>query len=91
MFRRIMHRKVDMKLSKAAKSLAVISVLGLAGLSSVGCARPGEFGYTPAYTTKERGEQIARNWDYEGKQSQDDIDSMLLLRPASKLTIWSVR
>ena len=53
--------------------------------------RPGEFGYTPAYTSKERGEQIARNWDLEGKQSQDDLDSIFLLRPASKLTIWSVR
>jgi hypothetical protein len=80
-----------MKFSQAAKSLALIGVFVLGGLSSVGCARPGEFGYTPAYTTKERGEQIARNWDLEGKQSQDDIDDYLLLRPASKMSIWSVR
>jgi hypothetical protein len=80
-----------MKFSQAAKSLTLIGVFVLSGLSSVGCARPGEFGYTPAYTTKERGEQIARNWDLEGKQSQDDIDDYLLLRPASKMSIWSVR
>jgi len=60
-------------------------------LAAGGCARPWEIGYTPAYTTGERYNQIARNWDYEGKQMQDDIDSLLLLRPASRLTIWNVR
>jgi hypothetical protein len=80
-----------MKFSQAAKSLVAVSVLALAGVSQVGCARPGEFGYTPAYTTKERGEQIARNWDIEGKQAMDDLDAILLLRPASKMSIWSVR
>jgi hypothetical protein len=67
-------------------------LLGLAcvGMTS-GCARPGEFGYTPAYTTKERFDMIARNWDYEGKQLMDDMDSLLLLRPASHLTMWNVR
>ena len=56
-----------------------------------GCARPGEFGWTPAYTTRERGQIIARNWDFEGKQTQDDIDHALLLRPSSRLTIWNIR
>jgi hypothetical protein len=79
-----------MRFSKAAKSLTIVTLVAT-GLLTVGCARPGEFGYTPAYTSKERGEQIARNWDLEGKQSQDDIDSIFLLRPSSKLTIWSVR
>jgi len=72
------------------KSLAIIGLAALS-LGVVGCARPGEFGYTPAYTATERGQQIARNWDYEGKQSQDDIDNIFLLRPASRLTIWTVR
>ena len=40
---------------------------------------------------KERQQLILRNWDYEGKQKDDDIDSALLLRPASHLTIWNVR
>jgi hypothetical protein len=56
-----------------------------------GCARPFEIGWTPAYTARERGDMIARNWDYEGKQMMDDIDYVLLLRPASHLTIWNVR
>jgi len=57
----------------------------------VGCARPGEIGWTPAYTTGERASQIARNWDMEGKMMQDDIDHALLLRPMSGLTDWHVR
>ena len=72
--------------------LALLSLLlAVSALLSIGCARPFEIGYTPAYTTQERGEQIARNWDLEGKQMQDDIDHALLLRPAGNLTIWNVR
>jgi hypothetical protein len=56
-----------------------------------GCARPNEIGWTPAYTTGERMNQIARNWDMEGKMMQDDIDNVLLLRPMSGLTTWYVR
>ena len=57
----------------------VLFGLTLAGLALTvgGCARPGEFGWTPAYTAKERGDLIARNWDYEGKQLMDDVDSAL--------------
>ena len=71
-------------------------LIGLASISLLaflvsGCARPFEIGWTPAYTANERGNQILRNWDYEGKQKDDDIDSLLLLRPASRLTIWHVR
>ncbi|MGH7214403.1 MAG: hypothetical protein ACREIT_06540 [Tepidisphaeraceae bacterium] len=66
--------------------------LAIAGLfGGTGCARPNEFGYTPAHTTQERFNMIARNWDYEGKQLMDDIDSALLLRPASHSTIWNLR
>lgn len=60
-------------------------------VSAVGCARPGEFGYTPAYTAKERYNIIARAWDNDGKQLSDDIDSLLLLRPQSRLTPWNMR
>lgn len=60
-------------------------------VSAVGCARPGEFGYTPAYTAKERGNIIARAWDNDGKQLSDDIDSLLMLRPQSRLTPWNMR
>ncbi|MBV8780500.1 MAG: hypothetical protein JO353_03810 [Phycisphaerae bacterium] len=72
------------------KKLALLSLLILGGAIG-GCARPNEIGYTPAYTAKERGDQIARNWDYDGKQAVDDLDHVLLLRPASHLTIWNVQ
>ncbi|MDB5325750.1 MAG: hypothetical protein JWM57_1319 [Phycisphaerales bacterium] len=58
---------------------------------SVGCARPNEIGWSPAYTTGERMNLIARNWDMEGKQTMDDIDKALLLRPMGELTDWHVR
>jgi hypothetical protein len=66
-------------------------VIGLLALMVGGCARPGEIGWSPAYTLRERSQLIARNWDYEGKQAVDDFDSALLLRPASRMTIWNVR
>ena len=56
-----------------------------------GCARPGEFGWTPAYNWDERTQQIARNWDFEGKQISDDVDHLLLLRPMTNLSIWNLR
>ena len=71
--------------------ISLLSILAVAAFLTTGCARPNEFGYTPAYTAKERGDQIARNWDLQGKQIVDDVDHALLLRPASNLTIWNVR
>lgn len=66
------------------KRLALLAALGVAALGLTGCA-------TPAYTAQERNALIARNWDYEAHQITDDVDSILLLRPASRLTIWNVR
>jgi hypothetical protein len=63
----------------------------LLALVAGGCARPFEIGWSPAYTARERHHMIARNWDYEGKQLIDDLDSALLLRPSSRLTLWNVR
>jgi hypothetical protein len=68
-----------------------VVLVGLLALSAVGCARPFEIGWSPAYTARERHQMIARNWDYEGKQLVDDFDSAMLLRPSSRLTIWNVR
>jgi hypothetical protein len=77
------------------KKIVTLSLLAASALTLTlaggGCARPGEFGWTPAYSTKERGQLIARNWDYEGKQLMDDMDHALMLRPSSRLTIWNVR
>jgi hypothetical protein len=44
-----------------------------------------------AYSQEERHAQIARTWDIDGRQLVDDIDSALLLRPPSRMTIWHVR
>jgi hypothetical protein len=63
----------------------------LLAMTVTGCARPGEFGWDPAYSAKERDQQIARNWDWEGKQLVDDIDYALLLRPMGHMTIWNLR
>ena len=72
------------------KKFVALSLISLS-LATIGCAHPGELGWTPVYTARERGHIIARNWDYEGKQTQDDLDHLLLLRPAGHLTLWDVR
>lgn len=66
------------------KTLVLFAILAGLSMLNTGCA-------TPAYSAGERWQMIARNWDYEWKQAQDDTDSLLLLRPASRLTIWNVR
>ena len=72
------------------RKFALLCVLAGSAMA-VGCARPNEIGWTPAYTAEERGQQIARNWDMEGKMMQDDIDHLLLLRPMSGLSAWEIR
>lgn len=62
-------------------------VLLLLGVALAGCA---EFGSSPAYSLKERHQQIARNWSFEGQQLVEDIDRALLLRPMSHLTLWNL-
>jgi hypothetical protein len=52
-------------------------------LLASGCA-------TPGYSADERGQQIGRNWDFEGKQAIDDFDALMLLRPAGHMTQWAV-
>lgn len=70
------------------KLLSKQSALGLLGiaalLSSTGCS-------TPAYSAKERGQMIARNWGLEWQMLNEDIDDALLLRPMSTLSRWNVR
>jgi hypothetical protein len=62
-----------------------LALVGLAALfANSGCN-------TVAYSAKERGQMIARNWDLEYRMIQDDIDMVLLLRPVSSLTTWHVR
>ncbi len=65
------------------KNVALLSIALLSLFSVVGCS-------TPAYTARERGNQIARNMGIEWQQVQDDIDSIALLRPAGTMTKWHV-
>jgi hypothetical protein len=83
---RIFNRKTSMK------KLVLTGLIGL-GMSAFlsGCARPGEVGWTPAYTANENGQRILRNWDYDGKQLIDGIDYVLLVDQPSHMTIWNVR
>lgn len=67
------------------KSLVVAVILAGLALTSGGCFS------TPAYSGRERAQMIGRNISYEGAMIQDDIDSLMLWRPASRLTIWNVR
>ena len=68
------------------KSLAAV-LLVLCGmlLTCGGCAD------TPVYSGHERAQIIGRNWGYEYREMQDDIDHFLLLRPSTRLSIWHVR
>jgi len=66
------------------KALLLLTVLCGMLFATTGCA-------TPAYSASERRAQIFRNWDYEFKQITDDFDHLMLLRPASHLTIWNVQ
>lgn len=74
-------------MKKALSSIVLFASVLLVG----GCARPFEMGWDPGYTADERGKQIARNWDYEGKQLVEDVDHALLLRPMGHLTEWNLR
>ena len=66
------------------KSLIAV-VLLLTAMCSTGCLS------TPAYSGHEREQIVSRNIHFEGGQIQDDLDSIWLRRPASRLTIWNIR
>ncbi len=71
-----------------------VPTLLLAGLALLGgCHHHNnvDWGAPPAYSSHERWHMIGRNWDFEGQQKDDDIDSLMLWRPASRMTIWHVR
>lgn len=65
---------------------SILPALGVASLlaGSIGCS-------TPAYSSKERGQMIARNMGMEWKMLQDDVDEALLLRPMTNLSRWNIR
>ena len=71
-------------MSKLHKAVSLLALVVLPAVGA-GCLAP------PAYTPLERYQMIGRNMDYEGRQAVDDLDHILLTRPASRLTIWNVR
>jgi uncharacterized lipoprotein YajG len=66
------------------KLVALLTLLAGSMLLMTGCA-------TPGYSAQERNQQVARDMDYDLRQATDDFDHLMLLRPASRLTIWNVR
>lgn len=66
------------------RMLVVLALLVAGSVLSAGC------GATPAYSAKERSRMIGRNWGYEGRQINDDIDHVLLQRGGGWMTKWNV-
>jgi hypothetical protein len=66
------------------KIFALIGLLVGSAFCAGGCE-------TLAYSRQERDAMIARTWNIDFHEAVDDIDSALLLRPPSQLTIWHVR
>jgi hypothetical protein len=65
------------------KKLALLAVLA-GGFFLTGCDAPG-------YTFAERTQIIERNWGWEYSQIWDDVDEILLLRPADHLSQWDIQ
>jgi len=72
------------------------AMLGLCVLCS-GCATPAYSGGLPTLQfpeekpTGENANMVLRNWHYENRQMIDDLQTFLLMNPASKNTKWNVR
>jgi hypothetical protein len=66
------------------KKLALLCLSLTGVVMATGCA-------TPTMSASERGQAISRNMGLEWQMVQDDVDNVLLLRPASTLTRWNVR
>jgi hypothetical protein len=83
-----MHRdtlELHDKEGEVMKKLVVLALVVAFSVLSTGC------GATPAYSGKERGRMIARNWNYQGRQINDDVDHALMLRGGGWLTVWNVK
>ncbi len=67
------------------KTLVLLALLAAVSFLTSACAP------TPAYSGRERSRMIARHWNYEYRQMQDDLDHLLLLRTGGNLTIWNIQ
>jgi hypothetical protein len=67
------------------KTFAALSMMLVASaFLTTGCGSPG-------YNTIENGQRVLMTWDYDAAQAVDDVNHVLMLRPASRMTIWNVR
>lgn len=79
------------------KTLLIGAILAGAAAFSTGCATPAYSGGLPTIqfpeekATGENANNIVRNMSYESRQFADDVNSILLLDPPSRLTRWNVR
>ena len=76
-------------------ALLAVALVGLSTLAS-GCASPAYSGGLPTIqfpeekATGEEANNTLRNWHNESRQLTDDISSVLLFQPASRMTKWNV-
>jgi hypothetical protein len=73
------------KEGRVMKMLVVLALLSATAVLSTGC------GGTPAYSAKERSRLIGRNWGYQARQLNDDVDHLLLQRGGGELSKWNVQ
>jgi hypothetical protein len=66
------------------KKFALLAMLAGGLMFTGGCE-------TPAYSTQERAALIGRNWGFEYEQINDDVDTLLLLRPSGHLSEWDIQ
>ncbi len=66
------------------KKFTLLAILAGGMFCSGGCE-------TPGYSSQERFQAIGRNWGWEYEQINDDIDHILLLRPADHLSEWNIQ
>ena len=67
------------------KLLLVLAFIVSGSILSTGC------GATPGYSAKERSRLIGRNWGYQARQINDDVDHLLLQRGGGELSKWNVQ
>jgi hypothetical protein len=66
------------------KNLVMLALVLSFSVLATGC------GATPGYSARERSNQIGRNWGFQARQINDDVDHLLLQRGGGWLTIWNV-
>lgn len=86
----------DNKAELMKTSLITLLAAGMLSVAA-GCATPGYSGGLPTVkfpeqkATGENANNIARAWANDSRALADDVNSVLLLEPQSRLTKWNLR